>query len=1109
VAHTARQSLLAHIPVSNEERDSLKETINDICQRIKVRFKELDKFESVLIRNSSFKSVDVKDDQTPEEFTKQHIIKPLLDFIGYEDTHQTRLRTQTTERQPDYVIHAKASDFTLYVEAEPMNVDLNAKGHGINQIREWISVKNAISDYGIATDGFKWILVRFNANTGKTEQIHQASLKKAFIKAYNRHYMIDQDEIAEAIGDFLLFCGKNIPITTGKSIQFIEEEKEKISKRFYEDYVRFVFGVDAKETKYEGKCLLNTLHAPHGATEREKNLFAVVFMNRLLFIRFLEEKNIVSRNFLKTLYRDYRLSSAIGRFYDTQLKPLFYDVFNKDEDHRDAKLLKHRVYKTIPYLNGGLFRDNVPHERDYFVDDDGFELILNKIIEAYDFSGETGLDQETGLDPDILGYVFEKTINYIAGAGTNKQKMEGAYYTPDDVVQFIIENTLSPLIFDKMKNGLRKLNWTDLDFQGYDTIDDFFQDPPKSTKAIMKMVDEVKTLKILDPACGSGHFLTAILSHVLTIQESLLKIAGKKVDKYALKHEIISNNIFGVDLDENAVEIARLRLWLSLIEDVATTQHVKTLPNIDFNILVGNSLVGWLNEDFELQTLTPIVVEESFEKSLQYLNPHYPEIVQRIKDLLGTKRLTATIEAYNELIGTYKLGSATCADHILVELENIRAQLYESITQFFLSYLYENGTLTKKDKENLVLSSINERAPFNWHVDFRDVIQDGGFDIVIGNPPYVEDRLYNSIDVRLVTLTRKSLQHQKEPEKALFYDSARSGNTYAYFIERALKLLKDEGKLGFIVPLSVVSTDRMHSIRRFIQSNSSKVNYYNFDDRPGKLFSGLEHCRSTIILITKGRGTDTVWTTRYNRWATRDRDSLFNTLSSIDFNVANKGDIVPKIGIAMEKAILEKIVLKSRGTTLGDSSSLDASLVWYHNAPQYWIHAHSNEFVPRAEYYRLRKEQNGIHPEQRPYKKIQPEHYKSVSVPTSHAEVALGLMNSSLFYWWFILWSDCRDLLDQHIVNFPINLLDFPADLVEKMETLVSQLLMDLEANSSLKRNVRKREYIVEYKEYRPGKSKALIDEIDRIFGEYYSLTKEEQDFIINFDVGFRKPVAY
>jgi len=150
---TARQSLLMHVPVSKEERDSLKALVNEICQRIKDRFKKLDKFESVLIRNSKFRSIDVEHDQIPEEFTKQHIIKPLLDFLGYDHTHQTRLRTQTSERQPDYIIYPKSSqDFKLYVEAEPMNVDLNAKGHGVNQIREWISVKNAVSDYGIATD---------------------------------------------------------------------------------------------------------------------------------------------------------------------------------------------------------------------------------------------------------------------------------------------------------------------------------------------------------------------------------------------------------------------------------------------------------------------------------------------------------------------------------------------------------------------------------------------------------------------------------------------------------------------------------------------------------------------------------------------------------------------------------------------------------------------------------------------------------------------------------------------------------------------------------------------------------------------------------------------
>ncbi len=108
---------------------------------------------------------------------------------------------------------------------------------------------------------------------------------------------------------------------------------------------------------------------------------------------------------------------------------------------------------------------------------------------------------------------------------------------------------------------------------------------------------------MLDPACGSGHFLTAMLSRILRVKENLMRSVDEDVDRYHLKKEIITKNIYGVDIDENGVEIARLRLWLSLIEELQETKHIEPLPNIDFNIVAGNSLIGWLNEKLETHPL--------------------------------------------------------------------------------------------------------------------------------------------------------------------------------------------------------------------------------------------------------------------------------------------------------------------------------------------------------------------------------------------------------------------------------------------------------------------------------------------------------------------------
>jgi type I restriction-modification system DNA methylase subunit len=251
------------------------------------------------------------------------------------------------------------------------------------------------------------------------------------------------------------------------------------------------------------------------------------------------------------------------------------------------------------------------------------ELILENLFGKYSFG------MESGISPDILGYIFEKTINFISGTGTNQQKMQGAYYTPDDVVEFIIEKTLTPIIFRKMIVGLKESGWSDTDLKGYDSLEDILraENMPRNPKHIRKMIDSIDNVRVLDPACGSGHFLTAMLASILRVKESLLRAIGENVDRYRLKRDIISNNLFGVDIDQNAVEIARLRLWLSLIEEVADPEHIETLPNIDFNIIAGNALIGWLNESLQKHPLMNLLEDSYVKETLDNLEVSYKDSV--------------------------------------------------------------------------------------------------------------------------------------------------------------------------------------------------------------------------------------------------------------------------------------------------------------------------------------------------------------------------------------------------------------------------------------------------------------------------------------------------
>jgi len=1091
------QTRLPIVKISPEKRKNLDETLKDIYQSLKNRFKEYGTFQEILTNVSGhLSSKDLKDEQIPEEFTKQYLIKPLLDFLGFETVSQTSLSSPSGRRLPDYVIRPKGKSAPIiYVEAEGLNTDLYGKSQGVSQVNEWLLSRASKTDYGLATDGFKWILLKFDTVSAQSKAVLKVDLRPVLLKILNPVSFVSVDEIRAIEKDFLNLDCEYVASFLRGYLEIIEKKKEEISKKFYNDYVRHVFGYDKKGNMIKGVCLLDTLVKPRDVDDRDANLFAVVFMNRLIFLRFLEEKGIVPKNLLKDLLKNYKSSEIPATFYDTYLKPLFYEVLNRGKENRISSVKASPIFSQIPYLNGGLFREVVHRERDYSIGNEGVELVIENLLEKYHF----GL--EDGIDPDILGYIFEKTINFISGTGTNQQKMKGAYYTPDDVVEFIIEETLTPVIFERMVQGLKESGWRTADLKGYSSLDDLLHplNMPKNPIHVRRMVESLEGIKVLDPACGSGHFLTAVLSLLLRVKESLLRSIGEDVQRYKIKRDIISQNLFGVDIDENAVEIARLRLWLSIIEEVEDSEHVDTLPNIDFNVLAGNSLVGWLDEKLSIHPLVGLLEDPYIEGALDSLEIFYGRKVSDVRDLLAKMKVADTIKAYKALLDLYSLESGERAVKIRGVLEKVRGKLYEVMNNSFLAFVHDKSKFSKNNFEELG-KELSERMPFHWKIDFEGVLLEGGFDVIVGNPPYVEDRNYSPTDLKIINcLKNNNGRKKKEP---LFYWSKDCGNTHAYFTERSIKLLRQNGMFGFIVPLSLVSTDRMDDVRKYIHENSDEVKYFNFDDRPGKIFSGLEDCRATIIVTKKGKGVKTVTTSKYHRWHTKDRSDLFKDLSTTIWTVKNAKKIVPKLGANIEKEILEKLDHKSKGKTLGNFTRNAGNQLWYHNAPRYWIHVHPENYVPRVEYYECYKEG-----EETPHNlqniRIS-DQYKPLLIKPEHSAIVNGLLNSHLFYWWYVIWSDGRHLLLQHIENFPLNLTNFPANLNEKLTVLVNRLMEDYEKNANIKINARSGGYVIKIKEIIPKISKDILDEINDVFVEYFGFSEKEKDFIKDFDIDFR-----
>lgn len=1097
------QTRFSVIQIAPEKKKNLEEKLTEVYHTIKNKFKSFGTFQDVLTKSSDYHSKDLKDEQSPEEFAKRELIEPLIELLGFEIVAETVLPSPSGRKKPDYTIRPKRQDKPIfYVEAEPLSTDLYSKDHGVSQVQDWLLSRASKTDYGIATNGFQWILLKFDTVSAQSKDFLKVDLRPIFLRILNPGSFVSPKEVERIVEDFLVLDREYVSLFLEGYLERIEKEKEEISKRFYNDYVRFVFGYDKKGNTVEGTCLLNKVITPSDTSDNSVNLFSVVFMNRIIFIKFLEEKGIVPKNLLKKLLESYKSSGTPGTFYETYLKPLFYEVFNKSKANRISTVRTSPIYNQIPYLNGGLFREVIESEKNFNIENEGVELVLENLLEGYSFGSDSG------INPDILGYIFEKTINFISGTGTNQQKMKGAYYTPDDVVAFINEEVLTPVLFHKMIEGLRNSGWSDADLKGYHSIEDLLnpETMPKNPVHIKNMVDSIETIKILDPACGSGHFLTAMLSQILRVKESLLRSIGKDVERYELKREIVSQNLFGIDIDNIAVEIARLRLWLSIIEEVEDPRHIDTLPNIDFNIIAGNTLIGWLDENLLTHPLINLLDDLHIKKSLDYLSTFYRDEIDEIRKMLGKMKLKNTVLAYEKLAGIYSLESGERALKVREVLENIRKKLYDVINNSYLNFLHENGNITKGELGQ-ISKDLSNRTPFHWKIDFDNVFLDGGFDVVVGNPPYIEDRNYDSLDLKIIKCVKVDKKKRKRVfQDPLFYHSKDCGNTHAYFTERSLKLLRQDGMFGFIVPIALVSTERMSSVREVVHNNSCLVKYYNFDDRPGKIFSGLEHCRATIVITEKGVGVRKITTSKYHRWHSENRSQLFEDLKTINWKLRDSQKVVPKIGLKIEKKILKKLSQKSRGKTVKDFVKEDGVRIWYHNAPQYWIHTHTEDFLPRVEHYESYKESSktGEKVLHNLKETKVSSHYKPLILHPENSFVINGLLNSSLFYWWFVVWSDGRDLLKQHVESFYIDLDNFPSNLKEKLRPLIDELMKSYDENSNVKVNRRSGGYVIRFKEMSPSKSKDIIDEIDDVFSDYYEFNDDEMEFIKEFDIKFR-----
>jgi hypothetical protein len=528
---------------------------------------------------------------------------------------------------------------------------------------------------------------------------------------------------------------------------------------------------------------------------------------------------------------------------------------------------------------------------------------------------------------------------------------------------------------------------------------------------------------------------------------------------YYIFKTIILSNLYGVDLMKEAVEIAKLRLFLKLVAEVDPSHRKKNfglepLPDIDFNIRSGNTLVGFATE----QQLEEVV--KNSEGDLMY--------EEKLVELKSDCDMAAAKFNHFKQVQTASPDSFAIRN-AKQDYANDIAGLNEKLNRY-LADTYGLGAKTQwkneTEKEQAYRDWITSHQPFHWFAEFYEIISRGGFDVVIGNPPYVETR--------------------KVAYKIKNYETIECGDLYALLVERANLLLNNNCKLGMIVPISIISTDGFSRLKKLLNDEMGIIWYSSYSMRPAKLFEGVEK-RLTIFLTSRSTHNK-IYSTKYNVWNTEFRDFLFQLIcyDYID-DALLQNNSIPKISTSIEISILKKIQANS---PMSNSMTQTGEYIVYHTRKlRYFV-----QFLDTPPKIYDNKGKLKVTSE------LKELHFKS----DNDRLVANAIYLSTLFFWFYISISDCRNLNKREVYVFPFDLGAINLEHKKELVKSSKNLLENLQNNSYFQEMNFKQYGTMKTQIFQPRLSKPIIDEIDKVLAKHYGFTDEELDFIINYDIKYR-----
>ena len=947
---------------------------------------------------------------------------------------------------------------------------------------------------------------------------------------------------------------------------------ERITKDFYAGF------------KKEHKAFAEFIKGIDGDSElarHDRQWYTSVMLNRLMFCYFIQKKGFLNGevNYLRNRFNAHVAGEANGTFFRSFyldfLRSLFTNGLNDPSHSREFE----NRFGKIPYLNGGMF-DTHKIERDYAnldIDDRAFERLF-AFFDKWNWHLDTRITASgKDINPDVLGYIFEQYIN-------DRAQM-GAYYTKEDITEYIGRNCILPFLFDKTRNsddykaemaeafapdgfvwrnlresgdkyifdavkhGLDKFDeipdeirrgiitdamrheyaelpvselpsshiplsdlrsewnkrtpeqwglpteiWretierlnrareikakitageiTDINaFITYNLdIRQFAQDllANADRKFVSNFYNALLGVSILDPTCGSGAFLFAALNILEPLYESCIDRMqnfnrenrnwfAKEVGditkhyrsniQYFIFKSIILRNLYGVDIMVEATEIAKLRLFLKMVAVVdvdprAENMGLDPLPDIDFNIRCGNTLVGYANK-------------EELDRDLSNPKDILEELANQDFKAAIELELTKAKDAY-EVFRETQLSHGDNMAAFKQAKENLNKRLQSLNEQLNQRLFSATGTGTY-DKW------LTSHQPFHWLAEYYAIIQgNGGFDVIIGNPPYV---IYAA---------------NKFVYQILYYQTIKARNLYAFCIERALKLLNEKSYCSMIVPISLSNGTNYVTVRELLSKRGTIIySHYAGDSHPSCLFNGVQQNLTIFNSSPKGNA---IYTTNYVKSYNEERINLFFTLSFNQIEI-NSSEII-RLGSILQTEIYKKLIQKKSISNW--INPIKGYSVFFKNTSG----AAYKPFFSEQPFFQI----DGI---QQTSKTIDTLSFSTIY----QSQSALGMYNSNLFNFLFLLASDARHITPKETLG----LLTIDEELANDVR--LHQLSIDLQSDynrNSIIVTYNKKNGLTQYAQFNPRLSKPIIDEIDKVLARHYGFTEEELDFIINYDIKYR-----